>query len=143
MRITTVVVAAFPLAPDQGLLRRRTTRLTAGLLGSIEAGMMPALTLNLFQDVVFTAVFERMEETYPGLVWVGRARRRAAEPGHAGRRRGCALGPRQSSGGVVRHPRRCGRQGRREPRSTLRHNGKPHRFRCGGSEATWQLRRPS
>lgn len=60
------------LVPDQGHLRRRTTRLNVGFLGSIEAGMMPALTLNLFQDVVFTAVFERMEETYPGLVWVGR-----------------------------------------------------------------------
>ena len=60
------------LAPDQGHLRRRVTRLNAGLLGSIEAGMMPALTLNLFQDVVLTAVFERMEETNPGLVWVGR-----------------------------------------------------------------------
>ena len=52
-------------------LRRRETRVNVGLLGTITAGMAPALTLNLFSDVELLAVFERMEATNPGSVWVG------------------------------------------------------------------------
>ena len=52
-------------------LRLRTTRVNAGLLQAVAAGMAPALTLNLFRDVELYAVFERMEEANPGRVWVG------------------------------------------------------------------------
>ena len=45
--------------------------MNAGLLQAVADGMAPALTLNLFRDVELYAVFERMEETNPGRVWVG------------------------------------------------------------------------
>ena len=63
------------LLPDQPRVRKRTGRLTTGLRESLTGIGRPiasTLALNLFSNVVLTAVFERSEQTDTARTWIGR-----------------------------------------------------------------------
>lgn len=59
--------------PRGARVRRRTARVNQTLLNGI-AGLAPAapvMTLNLFPNVVYTAVLDAVEDTNPGRAWTG------------------------------------------------------------------------
>ncbi len=61
------------LLPRGARVRRRTVRVNQTLIDGI-AGTSPAatvITLNLFPNVVYTAVLDDIEDTYPGRAWKG------------------------------------------------------------------------
>jgi hypothetical protein len=60
------------LPPVDGVLRRRDTNVDVQKIGFDSVTMASQLTLNLFSNAQYVAVFERPEYTVSGRAWVGR-----------------------------------------------------------------------
>lgn len=61
------------MVPSGARVRRRTARLNQTLLDSIAgtSPTAPVMTLNLFPNVVYTAILDDVEDTNPGRAWKG------------------------------------------------------------------------